>query len=284
MRPARKLVCAAVVAAIGASASPSAATAGEFDQFKQCPLSNHEINDCFYTVTNGGSVKLGATTISLVNPVTLQGGYIGYGSETQFYGAENGDTLSKTSQPVPTGLAGQTAPNTWPGPVQSWFNETIGMGYTGVSATIELTGPTKGHTDIGLNTENLLLEEGVALSLPVRVKLNNTILGSNCYIGSETEPVQLELTTGKSGSLTGTPGEITFNEEFTIITISKLKLVDGTFAAPAASGCGGTYSAYVDPLIDSIFELPASSGKNSATLEGTLRDAGAEATTTAFMM
>jgi hypothetical protein len=235
-------------------------------------------------VTNGGSLKLGAKTISLVNPVTLQGGYIGGGSETQFYGAENGDTLSKTPQPVPDGLAGQTAPNTWPEPVQSWFNQLIEEGFTGVTATIELTGPTKGLTNIGLNTENLIIEEGVALSLPIKVKLTNPILGSNCYISSETEPVQLELTTGTSGSLTGSVGEISFNEEFTIITVKNLKLVDGTFAAPAATGCGGIYAEYVDPRINSIFELPASPGNNAATLTGTLQDASAEATTTAFMM
>ena len=72
-------------------------------------------------------------------------------------------------------------------------------------------------------------------------------------------------------------GELSFNESFTIITISGGKLVDGTYASPGVNGCGGIFSFLIDPLVNEILGVPSPSGKNSATLEGKLQDANAEA-------
>jgi hypothetical protein len=279
MRLSRKLAAATVMAVLGALALAPTAPAsshhptGEFAPFAECPLNRMTITDCFYGVTNGGSVTIGEKTIPFVNPITLQGGYEGW-EPIEFFGAENGDTLSKTPQPVPGGLVGVSAPGSWPAPVQAWFNELIGTGFTGVNLTMELAAPATSTT---LNLENFLNEEGTALGLPVKFKLSNTILGNSCYIGSNANPIPLELTTGTSGKLKGSVGEISFNEEFTLITLSKTRLVDGLFAAPEAEGCGGEYAEYVDPLIDSIFGLPSASESNSAILEGQIKIASAEA-------
>jgi hypothetical protein len=255
--------------ALGASHNPK----GEYAQFNECPLNRATITDCILSVSSGGGFTIGKKNVPLVNPVTLQGGFEGAGSEVKFYGAENGDTLSKTPQPVPGGLTGIIAPTWWPKFIQDWFNNLINEGFTGVNATVELTGPSKGLTNIKLNTENLIFEEGVALGLPVKIKLDNAILGSNCYLGSESKPVQLNFTTGTSGKLKGSAGTISFNPSFTITTISGGKLVDGTYAAPAAAGCGGIFSFLVDPLVNSILGTPSPSGSNAATLEGKLQDA-----------
>ncbi|HEX5610841.1 MAG TPA: hypothetical protein VFX45_12210 [Solirubrobacterales bacterium] len=249
---------------------------GEYAQFKECPLNRATITDCVYSVTSGGAFTLGKKTVPIVNPVTLQGGFEGEGEGIKFYGAENGDTLSKTPQPVPGGLLGITAPTWWPKFLQDWFNNKINEGLTGVNATVELTGPTKGLTNVKLNTENLLERTGTALGLPVKFHLENSILGSNCYIGSNSSPVQIDFTTGTSGSLEGAVGTISFNPAFTILTVSGGKLVNGTFAAPGANGCGGIFSFFIDPLVNSIIGLPSASGKNNATLEGKLQDALAE--------
>jgi len=277
----RKLVAGGAMAAMLVFAATALASShhpkGEFAQFGECPLNRVTITDCIFSVSSGGGFTVGTKTVPLVNPVTLQGGFEGAGEAIQFYGAENGETLSKTPQPVPGGLLGVKAPTSWPKFIQDWFNNQINKGLTGVTATVELTGPSKGLTNVKLNTTNLLIEEGTALGLPVKIKLSNAILGSNCYIGSESKPVPLNFTTGTSGALTGSAGEVEFNKEFTLITISGGKLVDGTYAAPAASGCGGIFSFLVDPLVNSILGLPAASGKNSATLEGVLKDANAKA-------
>jgi hypothetical protein len=157
-----------------------------------------------------------------------------------------------------------------PGPpgVQTWWNDGIANGLTNVNLTTELAAPA---TSIALSIENLIFEEGVALGLPLKFHLENALLGSNCFVGSNAEPIQVDLTTDTSGSLKGQAGELMFNGGFTLLTLTGVKLVNETFAAPEASGCGGIYSAYVDPLVDSIFGLPAGSGENSMVLEGDLR-------------
>jgi hypothetical protein len=263
------IVLAVLACAPFASADPTP----EYEQFSQCPYENLEMDRCVYGVFDG-SYSIGSKTISLQNQITLQGGYTGEGSEIEFHGASNGITLSKTAQPLPGGLSGVTAPPSWPKELQEWFNELIGTGLTGVDATLELAGPATGIT---LNYENLFEEEGTALGLPVKIKLDNPILGNNCYIGSDKAPIQLELTTGTSGSLNGTPGEISFNGSLTITTLTGLKVVDGTYAVPGASGCGGIFSTFVDPLVNSLLGLPSASGKNAATLTGVLEDADAAA-------
>jgi hypothetical protein len=269
----KRLTAVIVAAALAALALAPAATAsshnptGEFAPFGECPLSNVEIEYCVYSQLTG-YVDVGTRTIPLSNPITFQGGFLGAGEETQFHGAENTETLSTTAQTVPGGLLGIVAPGWWPQGLQDGFNETINEGFTKVTATIELAASA---TEIELRTDNMLYQEGTALGLPVKIKLDNPILGSNCYIGSDTEPIQLNLTTGTSGALTGDDGSVFFNGAFTLITFTGFELVDGTFAAPEAEGCGGIAHAYVDPLINSIFGLPAGSGNNSATLEGVLK-------------
>jgi hypothetical protein len=278
--PARMLAVGGMTAMVGALLfAPSASASshnptGEYAQFAECPLSNEKVTDCIFSVTSSGSVTIGNKTVPIKNPVTLQGGaYLNEAEEQVFVGAENGDTLSKTAQPVPGGLVGITAPTWWPKFVQDWFNNLISEGFTGVDATVEIAGP---DSSVKVSNENLINQTGTALGLPAKVHLENAILGNNCYIGSNSKPVQVDLTTGTSGALTGSVGTVTFNEEFTIATISGGKLVNGTFAAPGASGCGGIFSLFVDPLVNTVLGTPSASGKNSAILEGKLQDANAE--------
>lgn len=279
----RKLIAGGLTGALAMLLLASSASAashtlpGEYAVFGECPLNRATITDCVYSVTTGGSVKLGNKTVPIKNKTTLQGGFEGESAAIKFYGAENGDTLSKTPQPVPGGLTGLTAPTWWPKFLQDWFNGLIEEGLTGVNATLEIAGPTKGLTNVVINTENLLSRKGTALGLPAKVHLENAILGPNCYIGSDSKPVQINLTTGKDGTLEGSVGKVSFNEEFTITTATGVKLVNSTFTAPETSGCGGVFSLLVNPFISAFVGLPAGSGTNNATLEASFADGFAEA-------
>lgn len=279
----RKLIAGGAMAALSLLVFAASALAashhptGEFEQFGECPLNRATITTCVYSVSSEGSFTIGNKTVPLVNPVVLQGGYEGAGEAVKFYGAENGDTLSKTPQPVPGGLIGIRAPKWWPIWIQDWFNNQIDEGLTGVQATVELAGPSSGLTDVHLNTANLLFEKGTALGLPVKIHLSNAILGSECYIGSASEPLHLNFTTGTSGELTGAAGTMTPNKGFTLLTFSGGKFVDGTFSAPGANGCGGIFSFLVDPLVEAILGVPSGEGENSATLAGTLQAGVAKA-------
>lgn len=269
MRHKGKIVAAAIATALAALVLASAAAAtpvptGEFAPFGDCPFALTSIENCVYASTEGGTLGIGSKAIPLSNPIVLQGGFEGSGEEIQFHGAEDGDTLSKPAEPVPGGLLGLTPPAGWPAWLKEQFNETIENGFTGVSATTELVGSA---TSIGLNLENLLFEEGTALTLSLKIKLDNPFFGSECYIGSNTEPIMVSLTTGTSGSLHGSAGTVTFNGDFTLTTLSGTKLVDATFTVPAAHGCGGIASSLVDPFVDSIFGIPSASGHNHMALE-----------------
>lgn len=268
-------VVGALVLAPAALSAPHHPT-GEFEQFGDCPLSRASITDCISSVTSGGTFTLGSKAVPIKNPVTLQGGFEGGGEEIKFFGAEDGNTLSKTPQVVPGGLAGlikcEEISNVL---LRLVCQATLENGVTGVNATLELAAPA---TSIQLNTTNLLFEQGTALQLPVKVHLENPFLGSSCYVGSNSSPIVVPLTTGTSGSLHGTAGAFTANGAFTLLTFTGTRLVDNTFSAPAATGCGGAVAELlIDPILNAMAGLPAGSGKNSAVLEGRTQDAASSA-------
>ena len=264
-------VCAlAFVSAVLAAPHPQ----GKFARFEDCPLARQKVVNCVYSVTTGGNFTIGRGTVPLTNPVTIQGGFAGAGSKIEFFGAENGETLSQAPQPVPGGLNGVVAPGSWPGWLQEGFNGGIEDGQGDVTATLELAAPP---TSIELSTENLLFKSGTALGLPVKVKLENPLLGGNCYIGSDEHPIQLDLTTGKSGSVEGSTGKPSRNAQSTFSTFSGGRLVSNTFSTPGARGCGGIFSFFFDPLVDSLLGTPAGSGQNTAVLKGDFHAAAASA-------
>jgi hypothetical protein len=102
------------------------------------------------------------------------------------------------------------------------------------------------------------------LSLPVKIHLQNRLLGNRCYIGSDAEPIiiQPENTTaptvkGEEFDGNGTPDP---NGPLT-----KIQLADtqgsSSFAVPAATGCG--FMGIFDEAIDNHMSLPSAAGKNS---------------------
>jgi hypothetical protein len=268
---------ASLVLASSALAAPHHPT-GEFAQFGDCPLSQPAVTDCIYQVITGGSISIGKRVVPIKNPITFQAGFGGAGSEISFFGAEDGNTLSKTPQPIPGGLFGISAPSWWPKSAQEKFNNAIDNGFTGVTATVELAGP---ETAIKLSTENFLFQEGAAFQMPVKVKLDNRLLGSNCYIGSNSNPMVLKLTTGTTSPpppntpISGSAGELSFNESFTLITVKGARLVDNAFAVPKANGCGGLLSPFIDPLVNSLLGTPLPGGRSSASLDIMFQDAPA---------
>ena len=268
------------------SASPALASehhpTGEFAPFKYCPLSNSATEDCVFAETNGGKFTVGKRTVPITKTVILQGGFKENTKtgELEFIGAENSETLSKTPQTVPGGLFGIIAPEYLPKWLQEIFNDFINEGITGVTATNELAAPA---SDIGLSTENLLAEEETALSLPLKIKLSNAFLGEECYVGSNSAPIVIDFTSGATSppppnkSIHGAAGTLEHNADFSLITLKGGKLVNNSFAAPEAQGCGGWLSFLIDPAVNAELGLPAAAGTNTAVLEGTLSTANAAA-------
>jgi hypothetical protein len=261
-------------------ASGASAHTGLYSRFNYCPSTTTGVVKCVQSVTSGGNVLLGKKNVPIVNPVTLQGG-LGKptrGEETfeeAFFGATNGgETLSKTPQPVPGGLTGLVNCKEI-----SNFLLRVGCesvfenGLTGVNATLELAKPA---TSIIVDEEHLAFEEGVALQLPVKVHLENPLLGSGCYIGSSSSPLMWNLTTGETTPPAGTApvfgsaGKLELFENSQIAVFEGAKLIDNGWSAPAATGCGGWPAEYIlDPIINSSVGVPSAAGKNVANQEKT---------------
>jgi hypothetical protein len=282
----------ALVVAVGAIApvatlglaSPALATThhpkGEFAPFADCPLSVAGLSGCVLAETNNGSFTVGKRTVPINKVITLQGGFKEHAGVTEFFGAEDGNTLSKVPLTVPGGLLNIIAPEYLPKWLQEILNNFVNEGITGVTATTEIAGPA---SQIGLNVRNLILREGTALSLPTKIKLSNTFLGSSCYVGSNAHPIVINFTTGTTEPpepnkpISGFPGEFESNETGTLLTLKGGRLVNNTFAAPGAEGCGGLLSFLIDPAVNAELGLPSAAGTNTAILEGTLSTAVAEA-------
>jgi hypothetical protein len=115
------------------------------------------------------------------------------------------------------------------------------------------------------------------------VHLENPFSGSTCYIGSSASPLVWNLTSGATtppsgtASIHGASGEAHFLEEGEIVEFVGTKLVDNTWSAPGANGCGGPAAELLlNPIIDASVGVPAAAGKNSAVLENQVFVAEAE--------
>ncbi len=256
------VVAVVALASLCAAASAFAGLPGEFAAFEQCPVKGAEVSACLSATASSGEFTIGSRTVPIKHPVILQGGLI-ENPETGNYtmaAALNGETLTKSPQTVPGGLIG-----------------IEGLGGE-VTATTELAGSA---SSIAVSPGNLLIESGTALSLPVKLKIGNPLLGNRCYGGSNAHPIVLNLTTGTTSPpkpnkpIKGKAGTLTFTEHEEILNITENSLVNNSFAAPGVEGCG-LIPFLTDPLVDLAMGVPAGEGHNTAILDGTIKIASAE--------
>ena len=267
------MLFALALVALSAASTASATPKGEYAVFAECPTSNPALAACLVARAESGSITFGNTTVPIVNTQTLQGGFIEEESGAmQFVAAAKGNTLTKTPQKVPGGLLGIKCNEISNEGLRKICEAIFENRLTGVYATVELAAPA---SDIYLNEENLEAEMGTALTLPVKIKLENPLLGGECYIGSNASPIVVPLTTGTSGSLKGKLGTIGSRAEGNILVISNNTLVNNTIAVPGATGCGGVFAPILDKVIDAKLAIPAAAPTNKVTLNGTLEQAGA---------
>ncbi len=280
------LAVAAVSLAVLGFSAPALALkpTGNYVNFGNCPMKTAGVNFCVFAQTTSGEFKIKKTEVPITKTITLQGGLIvneETGAETWVNAANGAETLSKTPQAVPGGLLKILAPSFLPEPLKKIFNEFINKGPTGVNATAELVG------NITISRLALLTGAPDALNLPVRVHLENEFLGPTCYVGSKAHPVNIELTTGATSpplpneSIKGSLGEVELIEE-NLLILKKNELVNNTFAAPEAEGCGsqilfGIFTPIIDGAVNLELGLPSVSGNNTAILKGRLENASAAA-------
>jgi len=252
-------LAAGTILSLAGAAPAIAGVQQEFEVFKECPVNAPGAATCVYSTTTTGEFHLGSKTVPVTKTVVLQGALST--SSPVLIPAANGETLSKTSLPVPGGLTG--------------------LGILGnleeVYATAEPAGPVE------VNTGAFGKQEGTAVAMPLKVHLENPALGATCFVGSDAEPVSLKLTTGTTSPpapnkpISGSKGELYIHAGAgKIAEFRNNALVDNSFAAPGVSGCDEPLSAAVDVAVDADTGLPAAAGSNAAVLSGTLQSAGTE--------
>jgi hypothetical protein len=254
---------------------------GDFAIFKQCPRFAPGVNLCLYSQITGGEMTLDKLTVPIVNTVTFQGGLV---EEEQppfavtFVAALNGETLSPTPEEVPGGLSSLIdcdeikgkgfLRRAWRRACKNVFENSR---FTAVYATTELARPA---SEIYVNKRNELVEEGTALTMPVRVHLENPLLGRRCYIGSSADPIMFNFTTGTTSPpppnkpISGSFGLIKVKDEFEFAEVTEHLQVDNTFSTPEARGCGGPFSFLIDSLINGKIGLPSPAGYNTIIHSG----------------
>jgi hypothetical protein len=139
-------------------------------------------------------------------------------------------------------------------------------GLNSVQATAESAGtPSDFNFLAGISTGQPII------TLPIKLHLQNPLLGPSCYIGSDANPIVLhpentDLSNAQLNTVgldtNGTPDP---NGPLLSLDVTGATQGDNSFTVPGATGCGpgGTFS----PLINAKGGLPSPSGSNSLVLD-----------------
>jgi hypothetical protein len=139
-------------------------------------------------------------------------------------------------------------------------------------------GPVTAVTESAGTPSNFCLFCGITadqpiLTIPIKIQLENPLLGPNCTIGSDQNPILLNpqntnlsnaksvgafFSFGSNGVPDSTPGPDG------ALLITGLVQGDDTFAVPGATGCGTNGS--LDALVDGVAGVPSPSGSNHLVL------------------
>jgi hypothetical protein len=273
----RILIRAAAVAAaltLAVSTISWAGVTGALSEFDLCPTSFQIPSSalfllCSHSETSGGQLTIGNSTVPISNnPDTVDSGSYpttryGFLGPEAIVTPTNGQVFGGPAQVVPGGLLGLTgalAPLSQPlDPV----NE--------VTSSIELAGPITPATVVDPTGTNAFFcatgslgscfgtsSPFTVIKVPIKVHLHNLLLGPNCYIGSNSNPIVLNLQESpNSAPVESSVGNATI--------VSGVEVEDNTFAVPGASGCGAL--GLLDGALNLKVGLPSPSGSNSALID-----------------
>jgi hypothetical protein len=241
---------ALVAVAMVAPAAQATTPAPGYGQFAGCPSpsENPAVDGCLHSVITGGNFKMGNKNVPIENPIPLSGGF---SEGLENFTANSKGGLVPVKQKVPGGVIGLTG--------LTWLLEFLGSEALTLYAVTEAAG----QPVLGIET----------ISLPIRVHLVNGVLGNNCYVGSFTNPIKLNVTYGTTSPpppnkpITGTVP--IFSEGVVapgVLELRKGVYVDNAFAAPGATGCVLTLFGFIpisiNGLVNSQSGLPAPAGTN----------------------
>jgi len=233
-------LCASLAAACCLAFAGNALAA--FPNYTGCPPASATVISCVDIQNTSGNLNIKGFNVPLGESLEIRGGLSpireGFNDFTPATG-----TNGFFSRPVevPGGILGIDFPI--PG--------------NSVTATTELAGSASAIRFSSVSG---------SLIVPVKVRLSNFLLGMNCHIGSNSNPVVLNLITGTTSPpppnrpISGRRGTVSFVG--TEIQIIDNVNVANEFAIPASSSCG-LGLGFINLLIDARLQLPSAAGNNS---------------------
>jgi len=228
----RAMVIALAVFAATAPAASAQDPAPGLEEFSGCPAPPAAVDHCTVSETTG-SLQLGRVKLDIKKPIVLSGGVPG-GSPAPFLFNDRGGMFSPRI------------------PIR-------GIPIVGtVYAVPQLAGTVMVALPFGEQ-------------MPLKVKLEHPLLGRRCYIGSDGDPIALDLTTGTTAPpppnqpITGRiPGFAADPEDPRVFLVTDGVLVDNAFRAPGARGCGP--HGVLNRVVERAAALPSAAGRNTAIL------------------
>ncbi|QDQ96716.1 hypothetical protein [Tomitella fengzijianii] len=238
------------------SASADLGTPFTFDNFADCPKDTvtapikpggpNNVGSCYDLYVRSGTMKLGNLTVDIPdgslkiavgqnykidengNPIPLDPGP---GYELAWHSKDDGHNgLYSNDVTVPGGAFGTSS------------SENFAL--TGIKAEVQAVKPPVVH----------LLESRLTMS--IRLKLSNPLLGDSCYLGSAENPINIDL------KPTYVPPALE-NDHGDGAMLIGLKSEDNSFSVPGATGCGLFGS--LNGIVNSKAGAPSASGQNSLT-------------------
>ncbi|MFJ8311373.1 MULTISPECIES: hypothetical protein [unclassified Streptomyces] len=253
-----------------ADAAPATQLGGNWAPFTRCPVDDPamlaadgriDIVQCIASHSAGGSIKLGSTEV-VTGASDLQLGVVQHASGAPTLIAPAGGALIADPADIPGGLLGLMCPSDLP--VISGICRQITDGTLNrITATVESAGtPSDFNLTAGASTGQPIV------AIPVRIHLQNPILGGSCYLGSAGNPIVLRPKNLTAPAL----GIQRFDGNGTAHTtgvMNRLSLTganqgDATFAVPGANGCG--LAGLLDWAVNLKTGLPSAAGHNSVVL------------------
>lgn len=266
---------AALVMPLTASPAGAATTAatqlnGGWAPFDRCPVDapamlaadgDTDVPLCVTSTSPSGSIKLGNTEAT-TGSTNLQFGVLQHPAEGTYTVVPPPEgSLVSGATTIPGGLLGLMCPSKVP-VITAVCDQITNGTLNKVTATVESAGaPTDFSLVAGISS-------GPIVTLPVKIRLDNPLLGSKCYIGSNSNPVVLHPGNLSMPSLAVTRfnGDGTANDEGSLIQfgLSGAGQGDNRFSVPKANGCG--LGGILSWAIDLKVGLPAAAGTSNLVL------------------
>jgi hypothetical protein len=294
-RPGRLMIVATAVAVFGGLIASSSALAfgppfsgpppaptlnGDWAPYNRCPVDSPAMLSadgearlalCAAVSSPSGSFTVGHVTAPLGASDVQMGLVLTSSAEPEDQWeivSPPGGAVVGSPTPIPGGLPALVCPST------SRFLEQVCRGRsTGVVDYLTATVTSAGAPS-DFNLEGAFGLEASLITVPVKLHLENPLLGGGCYIGSNSEPIvlhphnlsfpQLGLAEFETNGTPDTEGPML------VLSITGSSEGDSTLAIPGANGCG--FGGWLDSAIDRNLTLPSPSGNNSVVLNETASD------------